>query len=59
MAEQEAGMIGRDTKMAEQVSEGTAREIKMAVQQEIAQGIAVIGVEVMVGVHVLLSQSIN
>ena len=31
MAVQEARMIGRETKMAEQVSERTAREIKMAV----------------------------
>ena len=34
MAEQEeAGMIGRDTEMAEQVSERTPRETEMAVQE--------------------------
>ena len=68
MAELEAGLIGRETEMAEQVSEMTAREIEMAVQetgllqQEIgmlAQGIAVIGVEVMWGSMHVLSHSIK
>lgn len=61
MAKQEAGMIGRETETDEQVSERTSRKIEMAVQetgsiqQEIgilAQEIAAIGVEVMVGVRV-------